>query len=577
MKTVGVWITCLVLLCGCTTKAARHGTTGDQIAATLAQGIQGNNALNALKKAAPPAAVEAALISSHKISSQPDQTFNVSVKNVPARSFFMGLVKGTNTSIVVSPEVTGTISLDLKNVTVDKTLDVVRDVYGYDYRRTPYGFQILPAGLQTRIFKFNYLNIMRAGYSQTQASSGQQVSEKIGNGVYRDNLGNQLNNASTPQRSRMGSGSSIDTQTKADVYTELEEALNILVGEGQGRAVVVSPQTGTIVIRAFPGELRSVEHYLENMGISLDRQVILEARILEVELSDGFQSGIDWSLFGKQNGASSTKFSGNQARALAGTDIDEFTTADFTGIFTIPLRGRGFSSVIQLLESQGNVQVLSSPRISTLNNQKAVIKVGQDEFFVTKVSAISSANINQGPTQDVTLTPFFSGVALDVTPQISAEGMVTLHIHPIVSLVTDQTKEIVLGIDTTTKIENKQKLPLALSTVRESDNIVRARSGQVIVIGGLMHSRMTENQASAPILGDIPIVGQLFRRTSQKAVKSELVILLRPIVVGEETWENDMTSSAEHFQTLKRGFHQGSKRDVFGNLGEAERARKWRN
>jgi len=192
------------------------------------------------------------------------------------------------------------------------------------------------------------------------------------------------------------------------------------------------------------------------------------------------------------------------------------------------------TQLLDLLETQGNVQVLSSPRISTVNNQKAIIRVGSDEFFVTGISnntTATAASIQNTPQID--LESFFSGIALDVTPQIAADGDVILHVHPIVSDVEDQLKEIQFGDEFFT-------LPLALRDVRESDSIVRARSGQVVVLGGLMQEITVDVVGKQPILGDIPVIRGLFKTMETRNVKTELVILMRPIVVDDQTWEEEL-------------------------------------
>jgi MSHA biogenesis protein MshL len=186
--------------------------------------------------------------------------------------------------------------------------------------------------------------------------------------------------------------------------------------------------------------------------------------------------------------------------------------------------------------------VLSSPRVSAVNNQKAVIKVGQDEFFVTDFSTTTTTGTATTTTPSVTLTPFFSGIALDVTPQISGDGSVLLHIHPSVSRVEDQDKEITFG-------EESLTLPLALSTVRESDTIIRAKSGQIVVIGGLMEDILTDEEAATPFLSDIPMVGELFKHKRQRKAKTELVILLKPLVVSHDgIWDGVVRSEADRVQ-----------------------------
>jgi MSHA biogenesis protein MshL len=207
-----------------------------------------------------------------------------------------------------------------------------------------------------------------------------------------------------------------------------------------------------------------------------------------------------------------------------------------------------FGALIRLLGTQGEVQVLSSPRISTLNNQKAVIKVGSDEFFVTDISSTTSSNASSIVTSpDITLAPFFSGIALDVTPQISEQGDVILHIHPSVSEVVDQSKNITVS-------GQSQQLPLALSQVRESDSVVRARSGQVVVIGGLMQNRSSNDDASVPGVGDIPLLGELFKQRRDSNSRSELVILLKPLVVDrDETWRDYIHETRQRIRRLQSG------------------------
>ena len=215
-------------------------------------------------------------------------------------------------------------------------------------------------------------------------------------------------------------------------------------------------------------------------------------------------------------------------------------------MFSLALNFGDFTGFIELLKTQGNVQVLSSPRVATMNNQKAIIKVGSDEFFVTDISTNNISTTTTTTLQpDIELTPFFSGIALDVTPQISQEGDVTLHVHPSISEVVDQQTTVTLGNLT-------QELPLALSTVRESDSIVRARSGQVIVIGGLMQETINDQDAKTPLLGDLPGVGKLFTHQKNASVKSELVILLKPIVVrGTDEWNDELIKTRGNIKQLR--------------------------
>jgi MSHA biogenesis protein MshL len=184
--------------------------------------------------------------------------------------------------------------------------------------------------------------------------------------------------------------------------------------------------------------------------------------------------------------------------------------------------------------------------VATLNNQKAVIKAGTDEFFVTDVSSNTVTGTASTTSRDVTLTPFFSGIALDVTPQISANGEVILHIHPTVSEVTDQTKELTVSGQT-------DELPLAFSEIRESDSIVKAKSGQIIAIGGLMRNSSRKLEYSTPGLGRVPGLKRLFSSNREVETKTELIILLRPIVVDDDDdWPRIIRPAADRLGALSQ-------------------------
>lgn len=507
--------------------------------------------------------------------------FDLSVNNAQARQVFMGLVEGTPYSMAVHPDVRGTVSLHLKNVTVPEAMDAIRRANGYEYRREGNRFYVLEPGMQTRMFPVNYLNLSRKGRSNTRVASGELVQGPAatpGGGAA----------PATPASGARGQASvQVDTDSKVDFWQELRETLGPLIGctievkdtGGQpggaketttgcpgGRMIAANPQANLVVVRAMPNELRLVEDFLGAAHASVNRQVILEAKIIEVELKDGYQSGINWAGLGRNRDFTviGSQVGGGTSLSTGKSEIAENTGSlfgplantgysAFGGVFSLAVRASDFAAFLELLRTQGDAQVLSSPRVSTVNNQKAVIKVGGDEFFVTNVSTTTTTTSGGGSISEptVTLTPFFSGIALDVTPQIDENNNIMLHIHPSVSEVTQQRKVFrVSGRDF--------DLPLAISTIQESDNVVRASSGQIIVIGGLMKEGSTDDNAAIPLVGDIPVVGNAFKHKKVTRIKKELVILLKPTVVDiAPIWGDQVQESHDRIKKLKRGTAEG--------------------
>ncbi len=488
-----------------------------------------------------------------------EKRLEIAAKQVQAKDFFAALVEGSPYSIAVHPEVAGSITLSLSDVTLSEALDVVQEVYGYEIRRNKRVIQVYPAGIRTETIALNYLFLKRFGQSSTSINSG-GVSENDpnsgnnnnsnnnnNNGGNRNNNSNNNSNNSNSQST--SSGIQIFTENESDFWTELKDTLTALVGTENGRSVIISPQAGLVTVRALPGEISSVKKFISDTQTRLHRQVIIEAKIMEVTLKDNYQQGVKWDEVLGNIGNTNLTFS------TSGNIVGDVISTAIGGATSLSVSGSDFSGVIELLQTQGNVQVLSSPRITATNNQKAVIKVGEDEYFVTEVSSTTTTGTSTTVTPEVNLTPFFSGIALDVTPQIDEKGDVILHVHPSVTLTDEQTKVITLG-------DQDIILPLAQSSVRESDTIIRAKSGEIVVIGGLIETRKTDLESKTPLLGDIPYLGELFKSKSETTRKTELVILLKPVVVGQDTWKNQIQDARS---LLKEWFPEEAEKEQQNN------------
>ena len=499
-------------------------------ALTVPSSVQ--NELLALNRPALPTAV-------------PEKRLRIAAHDVEAVDFFGSLFKGSRYSVAVHPGVAGLISLELKDVTLPEVLSVVADMYGFDVQRKGPVYHIYPAGLRTETIPVNYLMMARRGQSRTAINTGgvtaNDPNSSNNNNFDSGNGSNGSNGSGSSRSSDSQNGTQIETDTNTDYWTDLKESLQTLIGKGEGRAVITSPQAGLVTLRAYPKELKAVREFLNQSESHLKRQVVLEARILEVALNEGYEQGVDW------NGLSATWDGGSKGVTGIGSLVGNTVAASTNTIFKALGGGAGFTIsdgnfdvAVNLLKTQGDVNTLSSPRVTATNNQKAVIKVGTDEYFVTDASTTITSSSNQDQVYpNVELTPFFSGIALDVTPQIDEQDRVLLHIHPSVIDTQEQQKTISVGT------ANPLVLPLARSSIRESDTVVQANDGDIIVIGGLMETKKQEIVSKVPLLGDIPWVGEAFTNRSESNRKVELVILLKPTVVARDTWQKELQRSSE--------------------------------
>ncbi|MDP2239021.1 MAG: pilus (MSHA type) biogenesis protein MshL [Burkholderiales bacterium] len=506
-----------------------------------------------------------------------DPRFDLNVNGAPANQVFMAIVSGTRFSMIVHPDVKAPLSLNLKDVTVLEALDTIRELYGYEYRIQGSRITIQPVTMQTRVFQVNYLHATRRGRTDVRVSSGSITDSP---GASTGGVPGSATPAGQPASpaARLAESTRVTTSSDSDFWSDVTKSLVAVVGTADGRSVIVNPQSGVIVVRALPAELRGVEAFLKAMQLVVERQVMLEAKIIEVTLRDGFEAGVNWAAFRTGDhttigagvirpgttlgttGPLSTPTARAADGSILGTSILTSSIGALTGslaagagvpggVFGLALQTNNFAALLSFLETQGSLNVLSSPRVATINNQKAVLKVGTDEFFVTNISTTSTTASGGGTTTSPTITvqPFFSGIALDVTPQIDEGNNIILHIHPTVSTVVERRKTIDLGTTGGVFV-----LPLASSTVNETDTVVRVQDNNIVAIGGLMRQQTSIDRNQVPGIGDTPGIGNLFRQRANSSVKSELVILIKPTIIhGDRNWEQDISATRDRVRAMQ--------------------------
>jgi len=532
-----------------------------------------------LKRAAserkpPPENIDRALMPPLKIdpprsAQSTEPRFDLSVVDAPAAQVFMALVSSTRYSMLLPPELSGKITVSLKDVTLLEALESIRELYGYDFKLQGTRIFIQPNALQSRVFQINYLSGNRQGSSDLRVTSSSVSAGQSGStsGIAPGTTGISVAAAGgaglggvTGTGTRATETSRVSMSSDSDFWRDFSAALKAIVGSADGRQVIVNQMSGVVVVRAFPADIRNVETYLKATQVVVERQVMLEAKIIEVTLNRSAQSGINWSLFGTPRsplkghnplalqagivtpGTTLTTRAASGANTIASADVS--VTPGALGAVTAAALGQGFiglafqtsnfAALISFLETQGDVAVLSSPRIATLNNQKALLKVGTDELFITNVSGGTTATTTiPGTAPSLTLQPYFSGISLDVTPQVDDDGNIILHVHPAVSSVTDAQKIIDLGA------QGIFKLPLAASTINETDSIVRVRDGNIVAIGGLMRQKQQQGRSQLPGVGDVPVVGALTGQRNSDYSKSEMVILMKPTIINSDKLARD--------------------------------------
>ena len=438
----------------------------------------------------------------------------------------------------IEPGVHGRVNATLRNATLNEALDAIMPA-GATYQLKDGVLRIAPARLETRIFTLDYVALSRLGIASTV------IQRRLGNsGLGGSGQSGGLGNAGAGAAGQggfgggLGGGADVISATSvADVWEEIRVAVDALTfdtpaagstasGAGaaglgmsggrpwsrtapDGQRVIISAMSGTITVTSYPNRLDQIEHYIKTFEASIQRQVLIEAKIVEVNLDRNFEFGIDWNVVAS-NGAA--KLSSGTTRSGSNVEL------------TLNGGGTQISAVLTALSSQGDVTVLSSPRVSALNNQRAVFDVttGEIVFNVTQ-TPITDAQGRTTFQTTVNPTQINVGIVLDVLPQIGADNTVTMNIRPVVTSVA-RTASFNNSAGTVSQIP--------VIDTRESDTMARLRAGETIIIGGLMQNRHEKVKSGIPVLRSIPLLGRLFTRTVDIERKAELVIFLTPTIIA---------------------------------------------
>jgi MSHA biogenesis protein MshL len=516
-----------------------------------------------------------------------EERVSISSPNLPADVFFNSLVVDTDYGVVISPDVDVQINLSIPNVTIEEAMDTVAELYNLDISRRGNIFTIRPGGLRTRQFMIDYLDVQRQGSSSIQVTSTNSQNGGGGNSGFGGGgfSGGGFSGGQGGFGGGGGAGGQISTSTGTDFWSELEVVISNLIGvestggstgasagggggifggigsigsrnqstvTDEGKSVLVQPQTGIVIVTAFPAEIDRIEAFINAAQESLRREVTIQVQFLEVILNKGFQYALDFDTFGQQANnpiTGSGEFRGTAEGLLGSTSdvVGQLVSAGssidgLSNPLQISTAFTDFDAVFQLLQTRGSTQVISSPQLRALNNQKAVFQVGVQEFFQTQTDSTTVASAaNTTTNSDNNLQQFFSGISMDITPQISLSGEITLHVHPTVSAVDEQSKNI-----------GGQVVPLARTSTREIDTVIKAVNGQIVVLGGLAFERNVNETAGLPGADKIPIVGAVLEQKQTQTVKSEFIILLKPVVQSLASEQDPINESNDRFSELSR-------------------------
>ncbi len=409
----------------------------------------------------------------------PKQMFSFRAQDMPLADALRLFSRVNELNIVVGPDVLGEVTVDFQGLSLDKAMVALLETYGYYWEKRDE--LIIVRRLETRTFTLDYIRLERggSGRNKAQVTSGGQDAGEV----------------------------TLSQQDQIKFWEELETQLKAILSQ-DGR-VVINRLSGTIQVTDLHKRVEQASQFLVNVRQSLYRQVEIQARIYEVSLRDDYSLGLNWNEIDFQSGDGTIDLTNIITAAAGGFPVRAATAA-------ISFADGSFDVVLNALHEQGEVKVISQPRILTLNNQPALIKVGTDQSFFTATTTIGTSGAGNTVTEQViTVT---TGLVLSVTPQISHDGWIMMDVTPIITTLTD-----------TVTSPNGSTAPVI--DVKQTGGLIRARDGEMVIIGGLIQDQLADTERKVPVLGDIPWLGRLFKGTYKAKRKTELVIFLTARII----------------------------------------------
>lgn len=408
--------------------------------------------------------------------------YRFKAKNLSINEALRMFARTYNLNIYSEPDVSGRLTVDFKNLSLEKAMEIILGAHGYYWQ---WQNNLIYVGKYlTKNYVVDYVRLIRSGKGSSNTSS----------------VGGTSAGGNT--------SSSISQDDSISFWEELELQLKNLVSES-GR-LTINKMAGTIQVTDTNERLKDIEKYLSNIKNAVTRQVMIEARIVEIQLNDDNRLGVDW---GAMNILNFTGLTDTISSIASSTVSLKAATAQLS------YNDGRFKGVINALSEQGDIKVMSQPRIRTLNNQPAIIKVGTDRTFF---AAQATSTTNAGATQVVTseqATTITEGLVLTVTPQISGDGKIMLDVSPVITRIADI-------------ITSRNGSTAPVLDIKQTSTLIQARSGEMIVVGGLIQDSKINKIRKIPILGSIPLIGRLFSTRSESTQRSETVIFLVPKIIG---------------------------------------------